>query len=226
LQKAVNIAILVLIVLAVQLNSQTKKKQSGLWLLSAGMGIQYSASPSFTEYLRNEIPGVTYDSIKTYSAGVEFFGGIEYTLNKNVSAKLDYSYYLRSSRYVFSPYAYDFTVTAHQPYLMMYYLHTQSNFRFKLGAGAGYHLGMLDFNESPYGQRTYKAGAFSFRGEFIFAPLFSDKVETYLSGFVFGTAGQKLKDDNGNILKSTTGKEVDLGGYGVGARLGLAFHLN
>jgi hypothetical protein len=35
-----------------------------------------------------------------------------------------------------------------------------------------------------------------------------------------------LKDDNGAILKSTTGDEVNLGGFGVGARLGLSFYLN
>lgn len=207
--------------------SQNKKKESGRLLFSLGMGINYSASPSFTDYFKNELPAGTHDSIKTYSTGVEFFGGLEYGLSKTLSAKIDYSYYVRSNLYRFIYYIFDYTVTAHQPYIMLYFNNTNSKFRFKLGAGAGYHFYSLKNNVSASNQLYYTAGGFSFRGEFIFNPKFSKILETYLSGYVFGSTTSNLKDASGNTLKGTaTGKEVNLGGYGVGARLGLSFYLN
>ena len=190
------------------------------------MGIDYSSTPSYTDYLRNELSTGSGDTIKTFSTGIEFFGCFEYQFAKNVSAKFDYSYYLRSNHYTFAYYVFDYTIKSHQPYLMLFYNSKDKKFSFKFGAGAGYHFHILENNVSPTNSLTYTSSGLAFRGEVIFAPRFSQKLETYISGFVYGSTTSSLKDGNGNILKATTGKEVNLGGYGVGARLGLSFYLN
>ena len=43
--------------------------------LYTGMGINYGITPDFNDYLIAAIPYSTSDSIKSFNAGVEFFGG-------------------------------------------------------------------------------------------------------------------------------------------------------
>lgn len=189
------------------------------------MGVDYGATPSYTDYVKNEVPYSTGDSIKTFSAGIEFFGGVEYEFTRTISAKVDYSYYIRSNNYSFGIYVFDYTITSHQPYIMAYYNLKYHTYTFKFGAGAGFHLFKLDNDVNSTNTLTYTASGLSFRAEVIFAPKLSDKLYTYLGGFAFATSTSSLKDENGNLLKgSSTGKEVNLGGYGVGARLGLSFY--
>jgi hypothetical protein len=214
-------------VVNIPLKAQKKTDKAGLFLFSAGMGIEYSSTPSYTDYLRNELPLYSRDSIKTFSTGIEFFGSLEYTLTRTLSAKLDYSYYLRSSHYSFAYYVFDYSISSHQPYLMLFYNNRDKKFSFKIGAGIGYHFQVLENSINPNSSLTYSSHGLAFKGELVFAPKFSEKLETYISGFVFGSTTSSLKDSNGNLLKGTsTGKEVNLGGYGVGARLGLSFYLN
>jgi opacity protein-like surface antigen len=82
-----------------------KKKQISLY---AGMGLDYGITPEFNDYLVAEIPYSTSDSIKSFNAGIEFFGGLEYEFSSTISAKLDYSYYIRSMSYSYSPAVFDY----------------------------------------------------------------------------------------------------------------------
>lgn len=191
------------------------------------MGIDYHASPSYTDFIRNEIPYFTSDSIKTYSAGVEFFGALEYDLTKQVSGAVDYSYFLRSSNYTFTYYVFDYTITSHQPNLMLYYNLSYPGFKFKIGAGGGYHLYSLENNINGQGNASYSAGGPSVRIELLFAPVLSKKLAAYVSAYYRGNFSSSLKDPDGNILKSgSTGEEVNMSSYGPGARLGFTFYLN
>src|SRR5690349_952054 len=104
--------------------------------LSLGMGISLLNNSSFASYLRREIPYSNSDSIKSFNAGIEFFGGIEYMFSKNFAMKLDYSYYIRSLTYTFQAYTYDYSINIHQPYLMAYYVMQKNSFDLKFGAGA------------------------------------------------------------------------------------------
>ena len=194
---------------------------------SLGMGIVYLSSPSFTDFLKNEIPYFTSDSIKTYSAGVEFFGSLEYEYTKSISASFDYSYYLRSSNYTFSYYVFDYTITSHQPSIMVYYNLNYTGFKFKMGAGGGYHFHSLVNNINASNKESYSANGGSIRAEFMFAPALSNKLAAYVSVFYTGNFTSSLKNSDGVTLKSSsTGKEVNLGSYGPGARLGFTFLLN
>lgn len=207
--------------------SQTKLKPKKLITFSAGMGIDYGATPDFTDYLKDEIPYSNKDSIRSFHAGIEFFGGLEYELSQKMSLKLDYSYFIRSLTYYYSFFVFDYTITSHQPYLFLNYLVKDQNYIFKFGLGAGYHLQMLDNKVNQNTTLSYKSNGVGVRGEAVFSTKFSKKFWGYLSGFLFGNFYGKLKDENGNVLKaanSTT--EASLSGYGVGARLGFSIILN
>jgi hypothetical protein len=200
-----------------------KKKIS----VSAGMGIDYLSMPSYVEYLRSDIPGYNSDSIKTFSTGVEFFGTVEYGLSKNISASLDYSYFLKSNTYNYSYFVFDYTITAHQPGIMVYYNLIYPGVRFKIGAGGGYHFYTLENNISENNKDTYKASGGSVRFELIFAPALSKNLSAYVSAFLSGNFTSTLKNENGEVLKSSSsGKEVNLGSYGPGGRIGFTVNLN
>lgn len=194
---------------------------------SAGMGLSLQDNSSFVDYLRREIPYSTADSVKTFATAIEFFGGIEYSLSRKFSLKLDYSYYLRSVyyRYTFNVFNYDIII--HQPYLMGYYLIQKRAFDLKFGGGVGYHIGTVNRILDPNSAITYKANGFSFRGEAVFAPNMTKKLQAYISGFVVVSSFQSLKDSNGNYLTSTNStQQVNLSGFGVGARIGFIYNIN
>jgi hypothetical protein len=126
-------------------------------LISLGMGIDYGSTPSYTDYLKNELSTSSSDTIRTFATGVEFFGGFEYRFAKTVSARLDYSYYLRSNTYTFIYYVFDYTINSHQPYLMIFYHNLDKKFSFKIGAGAGFHFHNLRKHLSQSNSVTYKS---------------------------------------------------------------------
>jgi hypothetical protein len=189
------------------------------------MGLGYGATPDFTDYLRNEIPYSNSDSISTFNTGVEFFGGLEYEFSQKLSAKFEYSYFLRSLRYDYSVYVFDYTITAHQPFVYLNYTILQHpSYKLKLGAGAGYHFQNLDNNVNTTQTLSYTSSGPAVRLEASFTPKFSKTFWGYLSGFGYLNFYGKLKDENGNVLKpENSNAEASLRGHGVGVRLGFLF---
>ncbi|MGH2574595.1 MAG: hypothetical protein ACRDFC_02730 [Ignavibacteria bacterium] len=193
--------------------------------LSLGMGISLINTPEFSEYLKNEIPYSDKDSIKAFSIGLEFFGGLEYPVSKSFSIKLDYSYFIKSITYRYSFFTYDFFYFIHQPYMMGFYVTGGKHYRFKIGAGAGYQFAQLERTLDPNTEMVYKSNGPGVRGEIIYDAILSKRLSSYISGFVFGNFPGKLKDSGGNVLISpNTGKEVNLSGFGIGLRLGLTYN--
>lgn len=191
--------------------------------LSFGMGISLSNTPSFNDYLRAEIPFQGTDSVKSFSVGLEFFGGVEMELSKRFALKLDYSYFFRGNTYSYV-YTYDISYHIHQPVLMGYYIFPGKNFKIKLGAGAGYSFAQLS-NTVSGSEIIYNASGPGFKGEILFNAQLSDRMSSYLSGFIMGNFIGNLKDSNGNILQDTGGN-VNLSNFGFGLRLGLCINLN
>lgn len=191
------------------------------------MGIDYGATPDFTNYLRNQIPYSNQDSIGYLHAGIEFFGGVERDISENISVKVDYSYFTRSVNYTYSFFVFDYTITGHQPFIFVNYLFRANQYRLKLGLGAGYHFQMLDNKINLTTTETYRSNGPAIRIEGTLSNRFTDKFWGYLSLSLFRNLYGKLKDENGNVLKPVNSNiEASLNGYGVGARLGFSFILN
>ncbi|MCC7158688.1 MAG: hypothetical protein IT281_04030, partial [Ignavibacteria bacterium] len=186
-------SLLILALFISGINSQTVKKNKKQISLYAGMGVDYGITPDFNDYLVAAIPYSTGDSIRSFNAGIEFFGGFEYELSKTISAKLDYSYFIRSLSYTYSPAIFDYTINSHQPYLFVNYLIKKDHFVFKFGLGAGYHFQNLDNKVNNSTTISYTSGGPSIRGEVSFMPMLSKGFYGYISGFAFGNFYGKLK---------------------------------
>ena len=206
---------------------QSKKKSKKIISLSAGMGISYGTSPKLTEYLRSEIPYSNSDSIAYYNSGIEFFGAFEHEISNSMSLKLDYSYFVRSLNYAYSFYVFDYTITSHQPYLMLNYLIKDSKYTLKFGGGAGYHFQQLENKVNPNATLTYNSNGLGLRGIAEISILLSKGFYSTFGIFTYGNFYSMLKDSNGNILTSTDStKQASLSGIGIGLRLGFQFNLN
>lgn len=216
-----------LILINAALFSQGLPKFKKHLMFYTGMGINYGITPKFKDYLVASIPYTTADSIKSFNAGVEFMGGFEYDLSKNISAGIDYSYYIRGVSYTFSPAVFDYTITSHQPYLVLNYNLRHQKYGIKFGVSAGYHLQQLDNKINNSTTLKYTASGPSIRLQFTFLPKLSENFYVYLSGFTFANFYSKLKDEQGKILTAPfSNAEADLSGYGVGVRLGILFNIN
>jgi hypothetical protein len=195
---------------------------------SLGMGISMSTAPSLVDYIRNDIPLINKDSVKSFGVSFEFFGAVEYDVSKSFSLKLDYSYFTKSLSYSYSYFTYNYFYSIHQPYLMGFYVLRKPAYAFKFGAGLGYHFAQLTRDIGAGSNLVYNASGAAYRGEVVFSADLSKRLGSYFSGFIMGSSIGSLKDKNSNeVLKNRqTGEDVNMGGFGIGARLGLTIYLN
>ena len=206
--------------------SQTKVPFMKHVSLYTGMGINYGITPDFNDYLIAAIPYSTSDSIKSFNAGVEFFGGIEADLSRTLSAGAEYSYYIRSLTYTYSPAVFDYTIISHQPYVKLNYVFRENRYNFKIGGAFGYHFQQLDNRINASVTDKYTSSGPSGRLDLTFTRRLSPNFFVYMSGFGFANFYGKLKDANGLPLKaSNSNVEASLAGYGFGARLGVQFYI-
>lgn len=188
---------------------------------TVGMGLDYVTTPSLNDYFKTDVPYSNKDSIKTFSVGVEFFGGLEYQISGNASLKADYSYFIRSITYNYYLSNYEFDYYVHQPYLMGYYIVGHKNSQFKFGGGFGYHFAGLEINNGN-SKRNYHSNGLAYKGEVIFSAKLGKKMSTYASGYFQGNILSPLKDSNGSKFTSYfNSNDVTLSSFGVGIRFGL-----
>lgn len=186
-----------------------------------------STAPSLVDFIRSDIPFANNDSVKSFGVGLEFFGALEYDISKNYSLKLDYSYFIKSHSYKYSYFTYDYFYSIHQPYLIGSYVIRGSTYKFKFGIGAGYHTAQLKKDIGAGSDLVYNAYGLGYRGEIVFMAQLSNKLGSYISGFINGSSIGTLKDNDEKPLKnSLTGEEVNLSGFGIGLRLGLSFYFD
>ena len=204
--------------------SQGKVKFKKHMYFYTGMGVDYGITQKLSDYLISSIPYSTSDTVKSFNAGVNFFGGAEYDLTPLISASFEYSYYVRSFDYVYSPAVFDYTILDHQPNLLFRLNFRELKYNLKISAGFGYHF--QQFNDKVNNATTlkYYSSGPSVKAEVTFLPKFNEQFMAYVSGFGFLNLYGKLKDDDGNTLKAVNSQqETSLEGYGVGARLGILF---
>lgn len=195
--------------------------------LYTAMGINYGITPEFRDYLVSSIPYSTSDTIKSFNAGVEFAGGMEYDLSEKISAGIDYSYYLRGVTYTYSPAVFDYTIVNHQPYIFVNYNIRNLKYNFKIGGSLGYHFQQLENKINNSTTLKYNSNGLSARISATFLPKLSKNFYVYLNGFAFANFYGKLKDGDGNLLTAPNSTNTaDLKGYGVGVRLGVLFNIN
>lgn len=204
-----------------------QNKKNFFTAISFGMGVDYSNNPSLKKYIQYTIPQyVTLspsDQLSDFASGLEFFGGIERQISKNFSLKAEYLYFIKSYNVAVVP-QYDFSYTNHQPFLIVNYIIPNEYFYIKLGAGAGYILSK--FRVKLFGGETdYTSSGLGLKLEGVLNAQISKSVTGYISGYLYNTIQQDLKDNNGNDLISSNGDKVNLSSFGAGLRLGVEVYI-
>lgn len=192
--------------------------------ISFGMGALYGNNTSLKNFIQYEIPNygtlTREQQLSEFFTGLDFFGGIEKQMSRNLSLKAEYSYFIKS--YNVSQYPqYDFSYSNHQPGMTLFYLFPQEYSYIKFGAGASYIFS--GFNLKEFGsEKSYTSKGFGLKGEIILNAQIGKSFAGYISGYLSKTFLQNLKDNNGNeLLANVTREGVNLSSFGAGIRLGV-----
>lgn len=195
--------------------------------ISFGMGVNYSNNPSLKKYIQYTIPNYSnfspQDQLADFTAGLEFFAGVERQISKKISLKAEYSYFIKSYNVAIAP-NYDFAYKSHQPFLIANYILPYEYFYIKVGAGVGYILSDLTVKQFG-GENNYTSSGIGLKLEAILNAQISRNVAGYLSGFMTNSILQNLKDSGGKELTSSSGDKVNLSSFGVGLRLGVEVYI-
>ena len=201
-------------------DTMVNKHKQHLYLY-AGMGLGYTSTPSYNNYIRNTVYNGLYDSVKSFSAGLEVFGGVEYEISKIFSIGLDYSYFTKSKTYDVFYSAEDFFFYLHQPYIIGKYIFAEKNYSFRIGAGIGYHFGQLQISGSGNSILRYNTSGIGIKGEAIFSAKISTRLSTYISGSMSGAVLSSFNVANSN----GSSDKVNLSNFGIGIRIGLSYNI-
>lgn len=202
---------------------QQQNKNSKYFSFSFGMGISYCDNNSLVDFAELQIPNYNTvpqtERFSKYSTGLEFFGGIEHQLFKNVSLKADYSYFLKSVNIPRFP-NYDYSYFSHQPFLTIYYIVPQEYSFLKFGAGAGYIISELRVKEYAL-EKSYTSGGLGLKLEGILNAQISKNVAGYFSTFITKSLQSDPKDESSAVLHNSNNENVNLSSFGFGLRIGL-----
>jgi|WetSurMetagenome_2_1015567.scaffolds.fasta_scaffold29963_2 hypothetical protein len=194
---------------------------------SFGMGVNYDNNPSLKDFIQYEIPQYNAltptDQLSDFSSSLNFFGGVEKQVSKNLSLKLEYSYFIKSYNVSVFP-QYDFSYKNHQPFLILNYIFPEDYFYIKTGVGLGYIFS--NFTVKEFGtEKSYTSTGLGLKFEAVLNAQISKNVAGYISGNINKSFLQNLKDGDGNNLKSRSNGDVNLSSFGVGLRLGLEVYI-
>ncbi len=202
---------------------QQQNKKLKYISFSFGMGINYCDNNSLIDFAELQIPNYNTvpqtERFSKFSTGLEFFGGIEHQLSRNVSLKADYSYFIKSVNISRFP-NYDYSYFSHQPFLTIYYIIPQEYSFLKFGAGAGYIISELRVKEFSL-EKSYTSGGLGLKLEGILNAQISRNVAGYFSTFIIKSFQTDLKDGNNTVLNNLKNEKVNLSSFGFGLRIGL-----
>jgi len=202
---------------------QQQNKKLKYISFSFGMGINYCDNNSLIDFAELQIPNYNTvpqtERFSKFSTGLEFFGGIEHQLSRNVSLKADYSYFIKSVNISRFP-NYDYSYFSHQPFLTIYYIIPQEYSFLKFGAGAGYIISELRVKEFSL-EKSYTSGGLGLKLEGILNAQISKNVAGYFSTFIIKSFQTDLKDGNNTVLNNLKNEKVNLSSFGFGLRIGL-----
>lgn len=187
-----------------------------------GMGLGMISTPSFTNYLREEIPYTNTDTISSFTSAFEIFGGVEYLISKKLIVTFDYSYLIKTVNYQYTYFLYDYFYYLHQTNLEVLYLINKNNYLIKFGGGVGFTFASLENELSQTSTVNYSSTGLSYRGDFIFSPMLSDNFGMYLGLNIAGNVLGSLKNNN-TVLINKSGEEVNLSNTRFGLRMGVLF---
>lgn len=191
--------------------------------VSAGMGVSY-IDPVDVVDLVNTTPGAV-ERVPQFKAGVEFFGIANVPVSPDWSLKFEYAYLLASYNIgtVLTPAEY--TLTYHLPSVILQYLLLDAGvYNVRVGAGVGYHVGILErkfFTEDDH----YTGTGIGTVADLEANTAFGDHLYAYLGGNLRWELVGDMKNNAGLSPGVTpSGGRPALHLFGAGARLGFTYY--
>lgn len=196
--------------------------------VSFGMGANYGNNPSLKNFIQLKVPNYNTlsrdDQLSEFATGLDFFGGVERQITKNLSLKAEYSFFTKSYNVKLYP-EYDFSYTNHQPFLMLFYVIPQEYSYIKVGAGSGYIFSNLSVREFGM-ENSYTSNGFGFKTELVFNAQIGKSFASYISGYIFKSFLSDFKDNKGKeLLTNATNESVNSSSFGAGIRLGVEIYI-
>ncbi len=202
--------------------AQTHAGPSPRASLSAGMGVEYASYSDVTGLVNATV--LPTERVPRFKSAVEFFGACTLPLSDLWLLKFEYAYTLGSWSPLgaFGPAS--FSVTAHMPsVILQYMLADRGVYNVRVGAGGGYHFGIL--------AEKYLSLDDTFRGkgpgmviEIEANTAFGDHLFAYLGGNIRWEFIGGLLDASGvSPGIASGGSGVTLHSFGAGARLGACY---
>lgn len=187
--------------------------------VSAGLGVNYHNAKDIVDRINGN--SVTTQRVSDFKSGAEFFGAVSIPLSPDWVLKAEYSYLLASYTQNTSFGNAEFSYHVHMPTLIgQYILYEAETYNFKLGAGAGYHIGI-------YSEKYSTVNA-TFTGSGI-GTLLELEANTALGEHLFAHLGTQMRWDFIGELTNAAGKppgnfSTTFNFFSVGARLGMSYY--
>jgi hypothetical protein len=202
---------------------QSLNKKKKYTSISFGMGAVYGDNRSLKNFIQYEIPNYSFltrdEQLSEFYTGLDFFGGVEKQISKIFSAKLEYSFFIKSYNVKLYP-QYDFSYVNHQPGISVFYLIPQEYSFIKIGIGGNYIYSKLNVKEFGT-EKSYTSSGLGLKTEIILNTQIGKSFAGYISGYLTKSFLSNLKDDSGKQLTGATGETVNLNSFGAGIRLGV-----
>lgn len=185
--------------------------------VSAGMGVNYTGSSSFIEYL-DRYYAPPSEGLNNGYTSVEIFLEGNYDLNEKTVLGLDYAYRFYSYNSFRYFYNYEMSYDVHSPSLLYYFSIRGERFRFNFGGGAGIRIANIEESaQFGIGKEKYSSiGA---------GLLLKAAGHTALSDNLYAVISGTIKFDYyGKTQSKTAQAEFDLTSISAGLNLGLSYY--
>ena len=197
--------------------------------LSGGMGVCYLSMTDVVDLANIASASLGgYQRLPEFKAAAEFFGAASVPCSPDWVLKFEYAYVLTTYN-VSTAYGSgqaEFTAMAHLPSLVVQYvLASEPVYNVKVGAGAGYHFGVLDVQYFTQND-SYRGDGPGLLLDAEGNTAFGDHIFAYLGVNLRWDFIGKLTNDAGSppVNPGTTGSATTMSFFGIGARLGFTYY--
>jgi hypothetical protein len=222
-------SVLTFLLLVATLSAQTKMialERKNTFAVFGGMGVHMVFAPDIVEY-NNSVS--TYDQrVNDFGAAVDFFSGVEFPIDDNWGVKIEHSYLFKSYSFVekINGYTYEIFYANQSPSILLQRTISGKGYFVKLGAGGGYHFGIMTQKVSMSGTTTeYTSNGVGIKTEVVGQTAFGDNVYGYIGGSLGWEFMGDLKESGGKKLTlPNSTKPISLDYFHAGIRFGMNYY--
>ncbi len=192
--------------------------------VSAGMGLSFFSSPSFTDYI-NVFFAAPGEDLQTFNSSVEFFIEGDYDISEKYQVGFEYAWQKYSYNATTSKSGYyDLSLGHHKPSVMFYYIMRGTGYKLKFGGGAGPRFLLFDEQKANSPEpEDYSAIGLGL--------VLRAQGNTMLGDNFYANIGADIRydmpgepdSDGKKMFNSTLDENVNFNSVSLGIRLGISY---